>query len=210
MADEDKIERSNVDITPLKESKVPIIFVIGGPGCGKGTQCQKIVELYGFTHLSTGDLLRDEVKSGSKRGMKIANIMKKGELVSLDVVLDLLKESMIKHLPTSKGYLIDGYPREVNQGIQFESQIKPCSMVLFFDVSDKTMTERCMKRGETSGRADDNEETIKKRLETFHKISRPVVQHYENKVKIINAEVEPTTLFKESVVPHFEALKASK
>lgn len=205
MADEGQIDRSTVDITQLKQSNVPIIFVIGGPGCGKGTQCQKIVEKYGFTHLSTGDLLRDEVASGSKRGEKLTAIMKKGELVSLDVVLDLLKESMAKHLSNSKGFLIDGYPREVNQGIQFEQQIKPCTMVLYFDVSDETMINRCMKRGETSGRADDNADTIKKRLETFHSISQPVVKHYEGKVKMIHAEVEPSQLFVTAVVPHFEA-----
>lgn len=191
------IERSTIDISPLKESNVPIIFVIGGPGCGKGTQCERIVARFGYTHLSTGDLLREEVNSGSKRGQAISAIMKKGDLVPLDIVLDLLKESMMKHLPTSKGYLIDGYPREVKQGVEFETQIKPCSIVLFFDVSDQTMIDRCMKRGQTSGRVDDNEETIKKRLDTFHNISRPVVDFYKTKVKTISGEGHPDNLFKE-------------
>uniref|UniRef100_T1JN32 adenylate kinase n=1 Tax=Strigamia maritima TaxID=126957 RepID=T1JN32_STRMM len=193
-----RFERTTVDIKPLKASNVPIIFVIGGPGCGKGTQCERIVKRYGFTHLSTGDLLREEVESGSKRGQKMSAIMKKGELVPLDVVLDLLKEAMMKNLSKTKGYLIDGFPREIAQGVEFEKQIKPCTMVLFFDVSDKTMLERCLKRGQTSGRVDDNEDTIRKRLATFHGVSKPVVDFYKNKVKIVS-EGPPDPLFVEVV-----------
>merc|ERR1711884_857065 len=73
------LERKNIDKTPLKEAKLPNIWVLGGPGCGKGTQCERIVAKYGFTHLSSGDLLRDEVKSGSDRGKQLTEIMEKGD-----------------------------------------------------------------------------------------------------------------------------------
>merc|ERR1712244_28384 len=189
------LEPKNVDKTPLKEAKLPVIWVLGGPGSGKGTQCDRIVEKYGFTHLSSGDLLRDELKSGSDRAKVLDEIMKKGDLVPLFVVLDLLAEAMIAKLSGSKGYLIDGYPREVAQGQEFEKEILPCSQILYFDVSDETMTARLLNRGKTSGRADDNEETIKKRLDTFHKHSKPVVEAYSSKCITIPAERDPKDIF---------------
>ncbi|CAG2118404.1 unnamed protein product [Medioppia subpectinata] len=85
----------------------------GGPGSGKGTQCDRIVKQYGFTHLSTGDLLRDEVASGSELGKKLNEVMKSGKLVSNEQVLALLKNAVQKKSSTSKGFLIDGYPRQV-------------------------------------------------------------------------------------------------
>ncbi|XP_071947368.1 adenylate kinase isoenzyme 5-like isoform X2 [Antedon mediterranea] len=165
----------------LKDVKV--IFVIGGPGSGKGTQCTKIIEKYGFTHISTGDLLRAEVNSGSVRGKQLTEIMEKGELVPQETVLQLLKESMEANT-SSNAFLIDGYPREVQQGIDFEKEITECQFTLYFDVSDEEMTKRLLKRGETSGRSDDNEETIKKRLAVFHEHTTSVIGYYEEKSKI--------------------------
>jgi len=182
------MERANIDKTPLREAKLPIVWVLGGPGCGKGTQCDKIVAKYGYTHLSSGDLLREEVQSGSERGKQLTAIMEKGDLVPLAVVLDLLAEAMLKRLGGSKGFLIDGYPREVAQGQEFEKEIAPCAWILYFEVSDETMTQRLLKRAETSGRADDNAETIKKRLVTFHKHSEPVIEAYSAKCSKIPAE----------------------
>lgn len=176
---------------PVPElTKTKIIFVLGGPGSGKGTQCDKIVSTYGFTHLSTGDLLREEVSSGSERGKHLTQIMERGELVPLDTVLTLLKEAMLKKASTSKGFLIDGYPRELDQGKKFEADVAPVSCVLYFEVSDATMKSRLLKRAETSGRVDDNEETIVKRLKTFHDLTTPVVDYYaaQNKVCTIKAE----------------------
>jgi len=107
----------------LKKAKV--IFVVGGPGSGKGTQCEKIVKKYGYTHLSSGDLLRAEVQSGSERGKHLNELMQKGILVSNQLVLDMIKDAMLSKIKTSKGFLIDGYPRQVDQGIEFEKQV-PC------------------------------------------------------------------------------------
>lgn len=121
--------------------------------------------------------------------------MEKGDLVPLQVVLDLLAEAMIGKLGGSKGFLIDGYPREVSQGQEFEKEIAPCSQILYFEVSDDTMTQRLLKRGETSGRADDNVETIKKRLDTFHKHSEPVMDAYASKCAKIPAERPVDAIF---------------
>merc|ERR1712080_172232 len=112
---------------------------------------------------------------GSERGKSLTAIMESGQLVPLATVLDLLAEAMIKRLGGSKGFLIDGYPREVAQGEEFEKAIAPCKHILYFEVSDDCMTGRLLKRAETSGRADDNVETIKKRLVTFHQHSEPVI-----------------------------------
>lgn len=88
---------------------------------------------------------------------------------------------MLSKLNESKGYLIDGYPREVAQGQDFEAEILPCTRILYFDVSDDCMIERLLNRGKSSGRVDDNEETIKKRLNTFHEHSKPVIEAYKEK-----------------------------
>ncbi|XP_065551751.1 adenylate kinase isoenzyme 1 isoform X1 [Lathamus discolor] len=163
----------------LKNHK--IIFVVGGPGSGKGTQCERIVQKYGYTHLSTGDLLRAEVSSGSERGKTLQAIMEKGELVPLDTVLDMLRDAMVAKADVSKGFLIDGYPREVKQGEEFEKKIAPPTLLLYVDAGKETMVKRLLKRGETSGRVDDNEETIKKRLETYYKATEPVITFYKSR-----------------------------
>uniref|UniRef100_A0A0R3SMQ4 Adenylate kinase n=1 Tax=Hymenolepis diminuta TaxID=6216 RepID=A0A0R3SMQ4_HYMDI len=98
-------------------------LLIGGPGSGKGAQCEKIVEKYKFNHLSSGDLLRAEVQSGSPRGKELQIIMEKGELVSLEIVLALIKEAMLKLVDKSPYFLIDGYPRELEQGTKFERDV---------------------------------------------------------------------------------------
>jgi len=186
-------------MAPIPDIKVPIIWVLGGPGSGKGTQCEKIVAKYGFTHLSSGDLLRNEVSSGSPRGKELSAIMEKGELVPMEVVLDLLREAIEKSLPTSKGFLIDGYPREKEQGIKFEERIAKVNLVLFFDASESTLTSRLLGRAKTSGRVDDNEETIKNRLKTFNTYNDQVVEQYKHKLKRINAERSADEIFQEVV-----------
>lgn len=164
-----------------------IIFVLGGPGSGKGTQCDKIVAKYGFCHLSTGDLLREEVQSGTERAEKLKAIMAKGELVSQETILELLRDAMIKKNDV-KGFLIDGFPRDIPQGQKFENTVGKCKYVLYFDCSNEVMVERLLGRAKTSGRVDDNEETIKKRLNTFENQTLPVLDEFKDRVKKVNAE----------------------
>ncbi|KAK6023777.1 adenylate kinase, partial [Ostertagia ostertagi] len=183
------MDRKKIDLAPLKKANVPIFFIVGGPGSGKGTQCEKIVAKYGLSHLSSGDLLRDEVKSGSPRGAKLDKIMKAGELVPLEVVLDLVKEAMLKEVAKgSKGFLIDGYPRDVKQGEQFEREIQDAKSVIYFDVAEDILSYIIS----YSGRADDNMETIKKRLKTFTTATAPVVSYYEKKKKLIRIKADGT------------------
>lgn len=181
-------------MAPL-DVKVPVVFVFGGPGSGKGTQCDKIVAKYGFTHISSGDLLRAEVASGSDRGKQIDDIMKQGALAPLSMILQLIKETMQKDLPTAKGFLLDGYPRNVEQGERFEAEVCKCTNLIYFEVSDDTMKARILKRGQTSGRVDDNADTAVKRIKTFHDESQPVLDKYKDIVHKISAEDDPDKVF---------------
>jgi len=169
---------------------VPIIWILGGPGCGKGTQCERIVERYGFTHLSSGDLLRAEVASGSPKGVELASIMKEGKLVSNDDVLGLLENAIRSKLSESKGFLIDGYPREKDQGVAFEKRIAPADLILFFDATDNTLVTRIMARSALSieKRADDNMDTLKQRLITFRGNTNAILDQYTEKTITLNAE----------------------
>jgi adenylate kinase len=156
-----------------------VIFIIGGPGCGKGTQCERLKEAYQLIHISSGDLLREEVTSGSEMGKELQAIMEKGELVPMMTVLTMIRKVMLKAVMSgARGFLIDGYPREKEQGILFESEIHPCQACVYYNVDDATMIQRMRWRSLTSGRADDNDATMKLRLQTFHSHSEPVIAHY--------------------------------
>ncbi|ELK06276.1 Adenylate kinase isoenzyme 5 [Pteropus alecto] len=155
----------------------------GGPGSGKGTQCEKLVEKYGFTHLSTGELLRNELSSESERSKLIREIMERGDLVPSDIILELLKEAMVASLGHTKGFLIDSYPQEVKQGEEFGRRIGNPHLVICMDCSADTMTNRLLQRSQSSP-CTDNTTTIAKRLETFYRASIPVIAYYETKTQI--------------------------
>jgi len=159
------------------KDKPKLIFVVGGPGSGKGTQCEKLVAQYKFEHLSTGDLLRAEVKRGTEKGKALQQTMSEGGLVTTKDLLELLEAAM-----REKGWskcppiLIDGFPRnEENVQVFGEMLANKINLVgvLNFEVAPEVMKERCLGRGQ--GRADDNEETIKKRLNTFETETIPTI-----------------------------------
>ncbi|XP_063559532.1 adenylate kinase isoenzyme 5 isoform X4 [Gorilla gorilla gorilla] len=177
--------------------KCKIIFIIGGPGSGKGTQCEKLVEKYGFTHLSTGELLREELASESERSKLIRDIMERGDLVPSGIVLELLKEAMVASLGDTRGFLIDGYPREVKQGEEFGRRIGDPQLVICMDCSADTMTNRLLQRSRSSLPVDDTTKTIAKRLEAYYRASIPVIAYYETKTQLhkINAEGTPEDVF---------------
>ncbi|KAJ3684616.1 hypothetical protein LUZ61_013780 [Rhynchospora tenuis] len=170
----------------LGDKKVTVVFVLGGPGSGKGTQCANIVEHYGFTHLSAGDLLRAEIKSGSENGTMIQNMIKEGKIVPSEVTIKLLQTAILEN--GNDKFLIDGFPRNEENRAAFErvTGIVP-EFVLFFDCYEEEMERRLLERNQ--GRVDDNIETIKKRFKVFVESSLPVVEHYESlgKVKRIDA-----------------------
>ncbi|XP_024359996.1 UMP-CMP kinase 3 isoform X3 [Physcomitrium patens] len=158
-----------------------VVFILGGPGSGKGTQCQKIVDKFGFVHLSAGDLLRAEIQSGSEYGDMINDMIKEGKIVPSEVTVRLL----LKAMEDSKGdkFLIDGFPRTDENRAVFERMagIVP-EFILFFDCPEDEMERRVL--GRNQGRSDDNKETMQKRLKVFVDYSVPVVKYYENMGKV--------------------------
>jgi len=190
--------------SPLWDAdKVTVIFVLGGPGAGKGTQCAKLVADYGFKHLSAGDLLREEQdRPGSEFGEMIKSYIKEGTIVPMEVTVQLLENAMKSSMEgeNKKGlFLIDGFPRKLDQAHAFERTVVPSKFTLFFDCSEAVMEKRLLHRGETSGRADDNIESIKKRFRTFVETSMPVVDEFESQGRVVkvNAERAPVEVYED-------------
>lgn len=185
---EEKEEEDSMGIGKSKAASMyKIIFVLGGPGSGKGTQCSKLVEEFGIIHLSAGDLLRAHMKSGSKDGNMVAEMIKNGQIVPSHVTVSLLEKAMKESGKDT--FLIDGFPRNEENRASFEKQtgISP-RCVLFFDCSEQVMQERLLGRNE--GRTDDNIETIKKRFGVFKEQSMPVVEYYRNMGKVAQIDAE--------------------
>ncbi|XP_024365575.1 uncharacterized protein [Physcomitrium patens] len=166
---------SKVDIP---EDDKPIIFVIGGPGTGKGTQCSRMAKEFGFKHISIGELLREEMERGTLVGKECSEIMKDGKLVPLKLTLELIIKA-IKAPNNSSGYLLDGFPRATNQARAFQKQVRAPTLVLYLHAPQQVLLQRLMQRGLIGGRTDDNPATIRKRFITFKKESLPVVAFYE-------------------------------
>ena len=172
---------------PPSENKPNIVFVIGGPGCGKGTQCKKIISKFGYVSFSTGDLLRKYVKDKQEGYEELDNAMKEGKLISSATLMKVLKEYIVKS--KNKKILVDGYPRNQENIDEWEKQMSNEANVkaaLYFEVSNEEMKKRILGRNE--GRADDNEETIVKRLETFEKQTKPIVAYFEKKKILIKID----------------------
>ncbi|CDK28992.1 unnamed protein product [Kuraishia capsulata CBS 1993] len=171
----------------FKPGEVSVLFVLGGPGSGKGTQCAKLVAGYGFVHLSAGDLLRaEQQRPGSKYGELIAQYIKDGQIVPQEITIALLEQAMKEEFGKGKTkFLIDGFPRKMDQAITFEEQVAQSSFTLFFDCPEAVMLKRLLERGKTSGRTDDNAETISKRFKTFVETSYPVVEYFDKQGKVI-------------------------
>lgn len=186
-------------------SKPNIIFVLGAPGSGKGTVCARIVETFGYVHLSAGDLLREERnRKGSEFGELIENYIKNGQIVPVEITCSLLENAMNKNIKESNKFkfLIDGFPRNKDNLDGWERQMSEkvnLQFVLVLTCSEAVCVERCLKRGLTSNRSDDNEESLKKRFQTFVNDSLPIINHYKelNLVQEVNGEQSADEVFEE-------------
>ncbi len=168
------------------------IILCGAPGCGKGTQSEFIVNKYNLTHLSTGQLMRKEMASGSELGKTLDSYISQGHLVPDDLTLQLL-EQHINSLPAdTKGLIFDGFPRTLNQAVQLERLMKKrgdaTAVLIDINVPEDEIIRRLLERGKTSGRADDNLETIKERLVVYHEQTRPVDDYYELNDKYVRIQ----------------------
>ncbi|KAI3904180.1 hypothetical protein MKW92_018430 [Papaver armeniacum] len=181
----------------LSGDEVTIIFVLGGPGSGKGTQCKMIAHKYDeFCHLSVGDLLRLEQESGSEHGTMIKNCIKEAKLAPSDIVVDLILKAMKRS--GKKKFLIDGFPRSEENRVAFCSAcpLEP-KFVLYLSCSQEVMVERILHRNQ--GREDDNIEAMKKRLEVYETSSLPVIEYYRSlgRLEEINSAPSAEEVFKE-------------
>lgn len=184
--------------TAFTKDEALVIFILGGPGSGKGTQCANLVRDYNFVHLSAGDLLREEQKrEGSQYGELIKTYIKEGKIVPQEVTIALLRNAMkaaiVKRLEENPEaamtegpvrFLIDGFPRQMDQAISFEDDVSISRFVLYFECPEQVMLKRLLKRGETSGRSDDNTESITKRFRTFIDTSMPVIEYFDKAGKV--------------------------
>lgn len=183
---------TSTNTTPAFDpSKVTVVYILGGPGSGKGTQSAHLVRDYGFTHMSAGDLLRaEQYREGSEYGQLIKDYIKNGQIVPMEVTVKLLENEMHKTLDGKESggrgrFLIDGFPRKMDQAVFFEEAVCPSRCTLFLDCPEDVMRKRLLNRGKTSGRSDDNEESIKKRFKTFVETSMPVVNYFEKQNKVV-------------------------
>ena len=163
------------------------IIFIGAPGVGKGTQSALIEKDYSIAHIATGDMLRENISNGTELGKTAKSYMDKGQLVPDSLVIDMLTDR-IKKDDCKNGFMLDGFPRTMEQAKElskiFYSLNYKISAVIDIYASEEIIIERLLKRG----RADDNEETIKNRLKVFESQSKPVLDYYNDKAKIIKIE----------------------
>lgn len=159
------------------------LVIFGAPGSGKGTQSEKLIDRYGLHHISTGELLRDNIARGTKLG-KVADIyISKGLLIPDELMIDVLEDTILRNPEClKKGIIFDGFPRTVAQAEALKGMLAKMGTeihaVVGLEVDENELVDRMLQRGKESGRSDDNIDTIKKRLEVYHKQTAPLREYY--------------------------------
>ena len=168
------------------------IVIFGAPGSGKGTQSDKLIEKYGLRHISTGDVLRAEIKNGTELGKTAKGYIDQGQLIPDELMIDILASVYDSFGRDHQGVIFDGFPRTIAQAEALNDMLakrgQQVSTVIGLEVDDAELIKRIIARGATSGRADDNEETAKKRLDTYYSQTLPLKDFYvkEGKYAKIN------------------------
>ena len=191
------------------------IILCGAPGSGKGTQSELLVKRYGLQHLSTGDVLRAEIKTGSELGKQIDALISKGNLVPDDMMYGVI-DHYLSHLPKdSKGIILDGYPRTVTQAESLTELLKKYEMeAIMVDmmVDEQLLIQRLIERGKVSGRTDDNLNTIRHRIAVYHNQTEPIANYYLHQGNYFaingNHTVEEVFMQLERVIDIMEIVKA--
>ena len=168
------------------------IVIFGAPGSGKGTQSELIVKKYNLVHLSTGDMLRDEIARGTDIGRFADTLISKGNLVPDDLIIKMISAKITERKDNCNGFIFDGFPRTVAQAEALDALLasfgKKLTLMLDLRVEEPLLVERLLKRGETSHRADDNLEVIKKRLQVYHEVTMPVIEFYKSTGRYVAVE----------------------
>ena len=187
------------------------IVIFGAPGSGKGTQSERIVDKYGINHISTGDVLRAEIKNGTELGKTAKSYIDQGQLIPDELMIDILA-GVFDSFEDSKGVIFDGFPRTIAQAEALKKMLsergQEVSVMLDLEVPEDELMTRLIKRGKDSGRADDNEETIKKRLVVYHSQTSPLKDWYktEGQYRHINGLGTMEGIF-EDIITAIEAVK---
>ena len=177
------------------------IIICGAPGCGKGTQSDLIVERFKLKHLSTGDLLRKEIAEKSELGITAESFISKGNLVPDEMIISILSKNIQGFGNDINGMILDGFPRTVAQAEALQTMLsnsgKEISILLDLSVEKAELIDRLLKRGQTSGRSDDNLETIQKRLKVYELQTAPVSDFYKklDKYAAVNGMGGVTEIF---------------
>ena len=160
-------------------------LIFGPPGSGKGTQSVRLAEKFNLTHLSTGDMLRAEIASGTELGKKVSSIMSKGELVPDEVVVEMIANK-VDSTKNTAGFLFDGFPRTIAQTVALEKMLNKRGMkidiMLVLDVDHDELVKRLIARAEVSGRADDKDPAvIENRIDVYKEKTEPIIDYCRNK-----------------------------
>ena len=163
------------------------LVLFGPPGAGKGTQSERLLKHFGLEHISTGDLLRNEICLNTELGKEAKRFMDEGELVPDAVVIGMI-EHRLDEKPHAEGFIFDGFPRTVAQAEALDDLLKKRGLsitaMLSLEVEHEELVKRLLKRGETSGRTDDTFETVNKRINVYERETRPVAEHYQKQGKL--------------------------
>ncbi|MGI6224216.1 MAG: adenylate kinase [Prevotella sp.] len=159
------------------------IVIFGAPGSGKGTQSEKLIEKYGFKHISTGDVLRNEIKNGTELGKTAKSYIDEGKLIPDDLMVNILASVYDSFGKNHEGVIFDGFPRTIPQAEALKKMLSDrghkVAAMIELQVPEEELMKRLLRRGKESGRSDDNEETIKKRLNVYHTQTAPLIDWYE-------------------------------
>ncbi len=165
------------------------IVIFGAPGSGKGTQSDKLIEEYNLAHISTGDVLRGEIKAQSELGRVASGYINEGKLVPDELIIAMLREALNALGGDKAGVIFDGFPRTIAQAEELDKMLaergESVSYVIGLEVDEDELIERIILRGKTSGRADDNRETVKKRLDTYYSQTLPLKDYYIKQGKYV-------------------------
>lgn len=159
------------------------IVIFGAPGSGKGTQSDLLIKKYGFGHISTGDVLRNEIKNGTELGKTVKGYIDNGQLIPDELMVSILASVYDGFGADHAGVIFDGFPRTIAQAEALKAMLAErghaVAAMIELDVPEAELMKRLIKRGQESGRSDDNEETIKKRLDVYHNQTSPLIDWYE-------------------------------
>jgi adenylate kinase len=175
------------------------VLLIGPPGSGKGTQGERLAAHFGVEHIAAGDLLRAEVAADTPLGRQVDGLMQRGDLVPDAIIIDLVLPRVLA-AATDGGYLLDGFPRSVDQAIEARNLAEQVGAspdaVVYLDVSREELMRRILGRAAVEGRSDDNEETVANRLHVFDDATRPLIDYYRSRglLHVIDATPDEDTV----------------